>query len=151
MNETNQASLVEGAAVVNGKTSEGFRVAINANGHEFTGDEPESHGGTNLGPTPYDLLSAALASCTAMTLNFFARRESLPLESVEVIVRHDQIHAKDCAECEKSSGRVDRLTREIHLSGDLDEDQRALLLKIADRCPVHKTLQNEIQIVSQLV
>jgi putative redox protein len=108
-------------------------------------------GVTNLGPTPYDLLAAALSSCTVMTLNFFARREDLPLESVEVITRHDRIHAADCDDCEQTSGRIDRFTREISLSGDLDTDQRALLLKIADRCPVHKTLENEITIESRLV
>ena len=126
-------------------------VAVNANGHQFIGDEPLEQGGTNRGPTPYDLLGAALSSCTVMTLNFFARREKLPLEQVEVVVRHDRIHAADCESCEKKSGRVDRFTREISLAGDLDEEQRMLLLKIADRCPVHKTLENEIAIESKLV
>ncbi len=147
--ETRKARFEPDAAVVSGKTSEAFLVAINANGHELIGDEPKSHGGTNLGPTPYDLLASALASCTVMTLNFFARRENLPLTLVEVVVKYDQIHAKDCEDCDKTSGRVDRFTRQIHLSGDLDDEQRALLLKIADRCPVHKTLKNEIKIVSE--
>lgn len=145
------ASFVEGASVVSGNKSDGFLVGINANGHRLIGDEPKSAGGTNLGPTPYDLLGSALASCTTMTLNFFARRESMPLEHVDVTVRHDQIHAKDCSDCQKPSGKIDRFSREIRLSGNLDDEQRALLLKIADRCPVHKTLENEIKIVSELV
>ena len=85
-----------------------------------------------------------------MTLNYFARRENLPLESVEVVVRHDRIHAADCNDCEKTDGKIDRFSREIFLRGELDEEQRALLLKIADRCPVHRTLENEITIVSRL-
>jgi putative redox protein len=149
--EVAAARYVPGASVVEGKTGEGFLVSINADGHQLIGDEPAKQGGTGRGPTPYDLLGAALSSCTVMTLNFFARREKLPLEDVEVVVRHDRIHAADCENCEKTSGRIDRFTREISLGGNLDEDQRALLLKIADRCPVHHTLQNEITIVSKLV
>jgi putative redox protein len=149
--EVAAARYVPGASVVEGKTGEGFLVSINADGHQLIGDEPAKQGGTGRGPTPYDLLGAALSSCTVMTLNFFARREKLPLEDVEVVVRHDRIHAADCENCEKTSGRIDRFTREISLGGNLDGDQRALLLKIADRCPVHHTLQNEITIVSKLV
>jgi uncharacterized OsmC-like protein len=85
--------------VVHGNTNDGMLVSVNANGHQFIGDEPPEQGGTGLGPTPYDLLGAALASCTAMTLNYFARRENIPLEQVEVSVSHDRIHAKDCVDC----------------------------------------------------
>jgi len=144
------ARFVKDASVASGNKEDGFLTGINSNGHRFTGDEPLSAGGTNLGPTPYDLLGSALASCTTMTLNFFARRENLPLEHVEVTVSHDQIHAKDCSACIKQEGKIDRFTRKILLQGDLDDEQRALLLKIADRCPVHKTLENEIRIVSEL-
>ncbi len=144
------ARFAQGASVASGNKADGFLVGINTNGHRFISDEPQSAGGTNLGPTPYDLLGSALASCTTMTLNFFARRENLPLEGVETTVRHDRIHAKDCADCKKQNGKIDRFTRKITLLGDLDTEQRALLLKIADRCPVHKTLENEIQIVSEL-
>lgn len=151
MNTVPPARFIENAAVASGNKADGFLVGINANGHQLIGDEPHSVGGTNQGPTPYDLLGSSLASCTAMTLNFFARRENLPLEHVEVTVRHDQIHAKDCADCEKQSGKIDRFSRDIRLQGDLDDEQRALLLKIADRCPVHKTLKNEIKIVSELI
>ncbi len=146
-----KARFLESAAVAIGDTSDGFLVSINANGHEFAGDEPPALGGTGLGPTPYDLLGASLASCTVMTLNFFARREKLPLEQVEVSVQHDRIHAADCEECDKQHGKIDRFRREISIRGELDDGQRRLLMKIADRCPVHRTLENEITIVSRQV
>ena len=149
--EADSARHVPGATVVEGRNADGFLVSVNANGHQFIGDEPVEQGGTNRGPTPYDLLAAALSSCTVMTLNFFARREKLPLEQVEVVVNHDRIHAADCEGCKKATGRIDRFTREISLRGNLDEEQRALLLKIADRCPVHRTLENEITIESTLI
>jgi len=149
--ESVEARHIPGATVVQGESGEGFLVSVNANGHRLLADEPEQQGGTDLGPTPYDLLGAALASCTVMTLNFFARREKLPLEQVETSVRHERIHAVDCADCESKNGRIDHFTRDIVLRGGLDEEQRALLLKIADRCPVHRTLENEIKISSRLV
>jgi putative redox protein len=141
---------VPGAAVVRGNTNEGMLVSVNADGHRFIADEPPQLGGSGLGPTPYDLLGAALASCTVMTLNYFARREDLPLEQVEVSVAHDRIHAEDCQTCEKTSGKIDRFTRDISVRGDLDDAQRDLLLKIADRCPVHKTLENEITVTNRM-
>ena len=148
--EPEKARHMPGATVVRGNISDGFLVSINANGHRFLADEPPQQGGTDRGPTPYDLLGAALSSCTVMTLNFFARREKLPLEQVEVSVRHDRIHAADCEACDKTSGKIDRFSREISLRGELDDEQRQLLLKIADRCPVHRTLENEITITSKL-
>ena len=149
--ETSNARYIPGAAVVHGDIADGFLVTVNADGHQFMGDEPVSKGGTGLGPTPYDLLGAALASCTVMTLNYFARRENLPLEQVEVSVSHDRIHAADCGGCEKTSGKIDRFIRDISVQGDLDDEQLQLMLKIADRCPVHRTLENEITIASRLV
>jgi putative redox protein len=149
--EPDKARHTPGATVVRGDIKDGFLVSVNADGHRFLADEPQQHGGTDRGPTPYDLLGAALSSCTVMTLNFFARREKLPLEQVEVSVQHDRIHAADCEGCNKTSGRIDRFSREISLRGELDDEQRQLLLKIADRCPVHRTLENEITIASKLV
>lgn len=102
--------------------------------------------GHSLGGTA--CLAAALASCTAMTLNMYARHKELPLESVQVSVRHGKIHAQDCAECETQSGKIDRFEREIVLQGDLSEEQRQRRLAIADRCPVHKTLHQEVQVVT---
>ncbi len=144
------ARFVEKAAVVNGRRDDGFLVSINANGFPLLGDEPADQGGSGRGPSPYNLLAAALASCTVMTLNFFARREKIPLEQAEATVRHERIHAKDCAECRKKSGRIEHFTRTISLRGELDDSHRELLLKIADRCPVHRTLENEAHISTTL-
>lgn len=148
--EGEPAGFVSGAVRVEGETPQGFLVRINADGHHLLGDEPASVGGSGLGPTPYDYLSAALGSCTAMTINYFARREKLPLERVAVEVRHERIHARDCADCDSDSGRIDRFQSAISLEGELDNDQRRLLLKIADRCPVHKTLHGDIKVENRL-
>jgi putative redox protein len=113
-------------------------------------DEPLAQGGTELGPTPYGLLCAALGACTSMTLKLYARTKGWPLEEAVVRVRHDKIYAKDCAECETREGRLDRIEREITLIGKLDESQRLRLLEIADKCPVHRTLTREVQIVTRL-
>ena len=139
-----------GAVIAAGHQEDGFLTGVNANGHRSIADEPESVGGTNRGPTPYDLLAAALGTCTSMTLNMYARHKKLPLDKVEVSVRHDRVHAEDCVDCETKTVRIDRLSREISLHGDLDDAQRQRLLEIADRCPVHRTLESEILIKSAL-
>jgi uncharacterized OsmC-like protein/pimeloyl-ACP methyl ester carboxylesterase len=129
----------------------GFAQEIVARSHRLTADEPrEVPGGTDTGPTPYDLLVAALGACTSMTLRMYADFKKLPLEGVRVKVRHAKIHAADCASCETKEGKIDRIEREIEVLGPLTEDQRLRLLEIADRCPVHKTLTSEIEIVSRL-
>jgi len=109
-------------------------------------------GGLVLGTlgSPAFLLSAALASCTVMTLNMYARRKRLPLESVRVDVQHGKIHAKDCLDCSSEDGKIDRFERAIYLQGDLSEEERQRLLEIADRCPVHRTLHGEIAVSSRL-
>ncbi|HUP48990.1 MAG TPA: OsmC family protein, partial [Thermoanaerobaculia bacterium] len=101
-----------------------FRTEVQAGSHRFTMDEPESAGGEGLGPTPYDMLSAALGGCTAMTLHFYAKREGLPLEGVDLTVSHDRQHAKDCADCMSKSGYIHRFRVEIRLHGDLSGEQR---------------------------
>ena len=140
-----------GHVVVRGVPEDIFLVAINADGHRLLGDEPEKYGGTDRGPSPYDLLSAALASCTVMTLNMYARRKQLPLESVRVDVQHGKIHAEDFNDGDSKGGKIDHFDRTIHLAGDLSPDQRDRLLEIADRCPVHRTLHGRIRINSRLV
>jgi putative redox protein len=132
------------------RTERGLATYVTAAGHALRADEPVAVGGTASGPGPYDLLLAALGSCTGMTLRLYADRKGWPLERVEVTLRHDRIHAKDCADCETQVGMLDRIEREIALRGPLDEAQRARLLEIADRCPVHRTLRSEIQIVTRL-
>jgi len=136
--------------VVRGRAG-GLRQDIEAGGHHLVSDEPLDLGGTDAGPTPYDLLVAALGSCTAITLQMYARHKGWPLEGVEVRLTHGKIHARDCADCETKEGRIDRIERQIVLQGALDEAQRARLLEIADRCPVHRTLTSEIQISTRLL
>ncbi len=135
---------------VTANTKQGFLCRVEASGHNLAADEPVSMGGTNLGPSPYDFLGAALGSCTAMTLNMYARHKKIDLQSVAVEVNHSRIHAEDCSECESSGGKVDVLSRSIHLEGNLSAEQRKRILQIADRCPVHRTLENEIRITSEL-
>lgn len=124
-----------------------FRVDVEAGKHQFIADEPVESAGTDLGPTPYELLSAALGACTSMTLHLVARREKIPLESLEVRVTNDRMHAKDCEDCLSESGYIHRFKMEITLGGAaLTEDHRKRLLEVAGRCPVAKTLKNEIKI-----
>jgi len=125
---------------------DGLRQDVESGAHRIVVDEPVSYGGTDAGPTPYALLLAALGACTAMTLRLYARNKGWPLESVEVRLSHDKIHAKDCATCETKEGRLDRIEREVIVGGPLTEEQRKRLGEIADRCPVHRTLTSEIHI-----
>ncbi len=128
----------------------GFRSGIAIRQHSLVADEPEEVGGTDQGPTPYDLLGAALGTCTAMTLRMYADRKKWPLEGVTVQVEHDRLHAADCAACETKQGKIDRLRRTLTLDGPLDDGQRARLVEIADRCPVHRTLESEIIVETSL-
>lgn len=135
----------DGTVVVTGTPDDGLRHTVTAGRHRWVLDEPEP-AGTDRGPTPYDALLAALGGCTAMTVRMYARRKGWRLDEVTVALRHDRIHATDCADCISTEGRVDRITREITLTGDIDAEQRRRLLEIADRCPVHRTLRGEITI-----
>jgi uncharacterized OsmC-like protein/alpha/beta superfamily hydrolase len=138
-----------GEVVVSGGT-EGFVQEIVARKHRLIADEPLEVGGTDRGPNPYDLLLGALGACTSMTLRLYANLKKLPLEGVHVRLRHAKIHAVDCAHCEEKSGKIDRIEREIEVLGPLTEEQRLRLLEIADKCPVHRTLESKIDIVSRL-
>lgn len=128
----------------------GFRTGVAVRQHTLVADEPVEAGGTDEGPTPYDLLGAALGTCTAMTLRMYADRKGWPLRGITVHVEHDRLHAADCATCETEDGHIDRLRRTLTLDGPLDDTQRARLLEIADRCPVHQTLRSEIVIATEL-
>jgi len=129
---------------------DGFRTEVVAGGHALLADEPLSVGGTDMGPSPYDLLSAALATCTTMTLKMYASLKKIDLRSVTVAVSHGKVHAEDCADCEGAAGKIDEFRRALTLDGELTKEQRQRMLEIADRCPVHKTLHGEIKVRTTL-
>ena len=129
----------------------GFAQEIEIASHRLKGDEPVAFGGTDSGPSPYDFLLAALGTCTSMTISLFARRKGWPLDNVTVSLHHSKIHATDCADCETKEGKIDRIEREIELTGALTPEQRAKLMEMADRCPVHQTLTSEINIQTRAV
>jgi uncharacterized OsmC-like protein len=136
--------------VVRGSAA-GFAQEIVAGRHRMAGDEPVSAGGTDTGPSPYELLLAALGTCTSITVGMYARRKGWPLEEVTVHLRHSKIHALDCAECETKEGMLDRIERDVHFAGSLTAEQRSKLLEIANKCPVHRTLESEIDIKTRVV
>jgi uncharacterized OsmC-like protein len=128
----------------------GFRTELSVAGHQMIADEPASVGGNGEGPTPYDLLGAALAACTGMTLQMYLAHKQWPATGIGVTVRHDHVHAEDCADCETKSGKIDRFRRTLSVSGALDAAQRARLVEIANKCPVHRTLNAEVRIETEL-
>ena len=142
--------LPPSAVIVRGAAT-GFAQEIVIGPHRLTADEPLGAGGTDSGPSPYDLLLAALGACTSMTVSAYARRKAWPLERVSVTLRHSKVHAADCAECETREGKLDRIERDIHFDGSLSTEQHARLLQIADMCPVHRTLVSEIEILTREV
>jgi uncharacterized OsmC-like protein len=120
-------------------------------GRALVADEPVADGGNGLGPTPYELLAAALGACTAMTLQIYARRKGYPLVEVAVEVEHERVHAADSNDGHASPvARIEVLRRKIVLRGPLDEDQRQDLLRVAQKCPVHKTLRNNPEILDTI-
>jgi putative redox protein len=123
----------------------GLAQHVHAGRHHLVADEPAAQGGTDLGPTPYGYLLAALGACTAMTLRLYAQRKGWELGEVDVVLRHERVHAADAAAGE---GRLERIHKELSFGGELSEEQRARLLEIADRCPVHRTLTGPLEILS---
>ncbi len=139
-----------GEVVVIGGAS-GFAQQIIARRHRLTADEPaDVPGGTDTGPTPYDLVLGGLGACTSMTLRLYAERKKWPLEGVRVALRHSHVYAEDCADCTDPSKKLGLIERDIEMLGALDDEQRARLLEIADKCPVHKTLTGPIRITTRL-
>ena len=149
--QTSSELVAEPGTVIVQETRAGkFTQDIRAGSHVMHADEPAAYGGNDTGPSPYDLLLASLGACTAMTLRAYAELKNLPLERVTVRLKHDKIYAQDCVGCETKEGRIDRIEREIELTGALDELQRAKLLEISAKCPVHRTLHSEVQIPTVL-
>ncbi|XOV83999.1 MAG: alpha/beta fold hydrolase [bacterium] len=127
-----------------------FLRQVSTDDHAWVADEPKEAGGDNLGPDPYEHLLAALGTCTSMTLRMYANHKKIPLDDVDITLHHSREHSRDCDECDEPGARIDVLSRSITLHGDLSEAQRKRLLEIADRCPVHKTLEGDIQIRTEL-
>jgi putative redox protein len=122
---------------------------IAAGRHRVLADEPVGVGGHDTGPGPYDFLLGALGACTSMTMRLYAERKSIPLDRVTVTLKHGRIYAKDCETCETQEGMISRIERTITMDGALDAEQRRKLMEIADKCPVHRTLTSEIDIVTK--
>ena len=144
-----EAGTAEGEGAVIDAGEGLFPQWVAAGGHRLRADEPERVGGTDSGPAPYDLLLAALGACTNMTLKMYAGRKGWRIDRLSTRLRHDRVHAEDCADCETREGMVDRIERRIAIEGPLDDEQRAKLLEIADKCPVHRTLHGPISIVTR--
>ncbi len=145
-------SAQPGTVVVEETRQGKFQNVVSVGGrHVLLADEPVDVGGLDTGPGPYDFLLTALGACTAMTIRMYADFKNLPLEKVRVILSHDKIHAEDCQDCETQAGKLDRIVRDLHFDGALSEEQKAKLMEIADKCPVHKTLHSEIVEESKLV
>lgn len=118
-------------------------------GHKLLGDEPRDVGGTDAGPGPYELLLAALGTCTCITVRMYAERKHWPLEAVQVALTHAKVHAEDCVACETEVRSIDQIDMEITLTGGLSTDQRQRLLEIAEKCPVHRTLTSQVRITTR--
>jgi putative redox protein len=127
-------------------TIKNYQVEVNARQHRFVADEPESKGGDDCGPNPYDLLLASLAACKIITVHMYAQRKGWPVERVNIHMSHQKSDAADCDDCTSESGKIDEIYCDISFEGDLDDDQRQRLAEIANRCPVHRTLTSETKI-----
>ena len=150
MTTGNDAASSEGTVTVTETGTGTYTQQITAGHHRLLADEPQPIG-DDAGPSPYDLLLAALGACTSMTVRMYANRKAWPLEQVRVTLRHSRIHAEDCAQCETTNGLIDHIDRDIELVGGLDDTQRQRLLGIANRCPVHQTLTSEVDIATSLL
>ncbi len=128
-----------------------FTTQMKVGNHYMIADEPKEYNGNDFGPSPYELVSAGLSACTAMTIQMYARRKGWPVDNVKVHTSYSKSHAEDCENCEDDTAKIDTFQREIKLAGDLDERQRAKIMEIADKCPVHRTLHSKTQILTKLI
>lgn len=143
---TARESDVDKGTVLVGEHNRQFTRTVHTDNHHWFGDEPVSVGGLDLGPDPYEHLLAALGTCTSMTIRMYANRKELPLEDIDVWVTHDRQYLDDCEGCDDKPRKIDVLERTISFKGELSEEETNKLLEIADKCPVHRTLTNEIRI-----
>jgi putative redox protein len=134
-----------GEIVVRG-SARSFAQMVESDGLHLLADEPKEFGGSSIGFSPYGLLLSALGTCTSMTVGLYARNQKWPLEDITVRLRHERIHARDCAECVDQPRSLDRITLELDMTGPLTDEQRTQLRQIAARCPVHRTLTSQVQI-----
>lgn len=148
-NEAEELLITDMQAVVS-TGEQGYTTLIRVGDHNLIADEPESAGGNNLGPTPYDLLVSALGACTSITLRMYADRKKWSLEEVRVHLDHSKTYAQDSTNVNNQSSKIDLIERQVELIGNLDQEQRQRLLEIADKCPVHKTLHNQIEVRTSL-
>lgn len=132
-------------------TADGFSTQMKIGTHYMMADEPISYGGNDFGPSPYELVSAGLSACTAMTIQMYVKRKGWDLQNVEVHTNYSKTHAEDCEDCENSAAKIDTFNREIKLTGHLDDKQIQRILQIADKCPVHKTLHSETQVITKII
>ena len=145
--EEGSAGNDTGKVIVKSAEQGRFQQDIIVGSHRLKADEPEDHGGDDAGPDPYDYLQIALGACTSMTLQMYASRKKLPLDGVEVSLSHNKIHAEECEDCENTDGKIDEFSREILIKGnELSDDDRRRLIEIADKCPVHRTLEGTVKI-----
>ncbi|WP_298790566.1 bifunctional alpha/beta hydrolase/OsmC family protein [uncultured Allomuricauda sp.] len=131
--------------------ADGFTTQMKVGKHYMIADEPESFGGNDFGPSPYELVSAGLSACTVMTIQMYARRKGWMVDNVEVHTSYSKSHMEDCENCESDTAKIDTFHREIKLTGSLDEKQKARIMQIADKCPVHKTLHSQTQVITKLL
>lgn len=142
------APNVESGQVLVTELDKKFLRGMYSDSHQLMSDEPISYGGSNLGPSPYDLLLMALGACTSMTLRLYANHKKLDVQNITVRLQHDKVHATDCEHCEEGGSKIDKLSRYIHIAGNITDEQRQRLIEMADKCPVHRTLENHPQIVT---
>ncbi len=130
---------------------QGYTTQMKVGNHYMIADEPTDVGGNDFGPSPYEYVSAGLSACTAMTIKMYTTRKGWDLQSVEVHTSYSKSHIQDCKNCEDPTAKIDTFHREIKIQGDLDEKQRTRILQIADKCPVHKTLHTETQVITKFM
>ena len=153
-NSANQRDRIRGFVMpkVSLRLEENYKVDLVARTHSLRADEPVDKGGDDTGPTPYELLLASIAACSAITMRLYAGRKGWDLQAAEIEVEHERVHADDCVECEKVEGQgyVDLIKKRIVLHGNLTPEQRARIAEIGGRCPVQKTIEKGAHFVEEV-